>query len=161
MPDPVPGMCCPTCAVDLERERIEGASRPTCPRCAGTAVNVALLRRIAPKKRVHAIWYGATRDGTKSQRGCPGCQFPMRTGRVDVDGETVEIDACRRCQLLWFDGTELESFSPERQEPDANAPDPSAVSHARWMERHREQMRERLEKTLERAGRGGSFGMPL
>jgi len=82
----------------------------------------------------------------------------MRVGRVDVDAETIEIDACRRCQLFWFDGTELETFSPERQEPDPDAPDPSAESHAKWMRDHRRQMRDRLTRTLDQMAHGGGRG---
>jgi len=154
------GLSCPRCALTLVREPIAGGSLPTCPECAGSVVTVGLLRRIAPKERVRAIWTHATQGGETSRHRCPSCRFTMTTGRIEMDAATLEIDACRRCQLLWFDGAELAAFSPERQEPDPDAPDPSAESHARWMERHRKQMRERLEKTLENMARYRGVWIP-
>jgi len=158
MREVIEGMSCPTCDDALVREVFEGGSRPTCPRCAGCAVTVSLLRRIAPRERVNEIWNAAAREGPTSPRACPSCSHAMRLGRVAVEGATIEIDACRRCQLLWFDGSELETFSPERQEPDPDAPDPSAESHARWMKKHRRQMHDRLTKTLDQMAHGRGLG---
>lgn len=75
----------------------------------------ATLRRIAPRKRVRSLWNGLGR-GTPGDP-CPSCANPLDATRVGAGADAIDLDACRTCQLIWFDANELARFSPEHQRP--------------------------------------------
>ncbi|MEE2828408.1 MAG: zf-TFIIB domain-containing protein, partial [Myxococcota bacterium] len=105
---------CPVCSVALQRSRSEGVSQWLCPQCMGRAVAVGVLRRLTNRRVVTAFW-GLARDGGQpTDRPCACCDHPMRrVTKVLPPGEGVaseaslELDACLRCQFIWFDPGEF------------------------------------------------------
>jgi membrane associated rhomboid family serine protease len=65
------------------------------------------MKAIAPEF-VNRFWQAA-RTSPESPRRCPTCDFQMK--QVEV-GSTMELEACLRCQLVWFDAAEFESAPP-------------------------------------------------
>jgi membrane associated rhomboid family serine protease/Zn-finger nucleic acid-binding protein len=62
---------------------------------------------MADAERLKAIWVAARSHAALPGRACPGCEQPMRL----VSVEAQELDVCPRCQLLWFDGAELDALA--------------------------------------------------
>lgn len=99
-----------------------------CPGCKGRAVNVTVLRKVAAKEQVTALWLQAVKQGRGAGPACPSCQQPMAVVRTDGG---VEIDVCRGCQLLWFDADELETIAKPAPSPEAQSADvPDPALHA-------------------------------
>ncbi len=121
-------MRCPRCRVDLVSVTSNGAVSWRCGTCKGVAVGVGVLRRFAPKDRVAELWNDAWRAVDATGDGCPSCRSRMRTLTLELDGASLELDACRACLLVWFDADELRRFSPQAQEPPAAPKQADALS---------------------------------
>ena len=117
---------CPRCRTDLARASRNGARFDRCTTCRGVSFNLAVVRQFVPRDRVARFWRGAGdgRDGA----ACPSCSNAMALLAASHAGRELTLDACRRCQLLWFDAGELAAFSPERQAPPRDSPRLSPAS---------------------------------
>jgi Zn-finger nucleic acid-binding protein len=114
-PPAVNALRCPRCRTDLAPASRNGARFDRCATCRGVSFNLAVIRQFVPHDRVARFWRGAV-DG-RASAGCPSCSNAMASIAAAHAGRELELDACRRCQLLWFDAGELVAFSPERQAP--------------------------------------------
>ena len=122
--DYAPGMKalrCPRCSTDLAPASANGARFDRCATCGGVSFNLAVLRQFVPRDRVARFWQ-STADG-RGGAACPSCSNAMAVIVATHDGRELELDACKRCQLHWFDAGELAAFSPERQAPPRHPPE--------------------------------------
>ncbi|HUT77453.1 MAG TPA: rhomboid family intramembrane serine protease [Polyangia bacterium] len=115
---------CPDCRVPL---RLQKAGRLgvfwNCPRCEGRTATFGLLRRVADRATVGALWQAARAAGERGARPCPACDRRMHEVVVPgVPGDEL-VDVCRACHLVWFDPSEYERL-PEQEH--AQAPPPLA-----------------------------------
>jgi membrane associated rhomboid family serine protease/ribosomal protein L37AE/L43A len=99
-------LTCPHCAERLEAVRYGRAAAWRCRRCQGHAVDYSVLRRALPDPRWTRLRRAAVATAQPAAVTCPSCR--RRAFRVS-DGKT-DLDACRTCQLFWFDAHELESL---------------------------------------------------
>jgi Zn-finger nucleic acid-binding protein len=100
---------CPTCAVELSQRRHSAGSSWVCPGCEGLAIGITIIRQHANVKVANALWNRARESGQLSERCCPSCGERFKALSLEGDGRPVELDACLRCQFIWFDHTELEA----------------------------------------------------
>lgn len=81
-----------------------------CDTCTGRAVTVAQLRRVTGDRfatgLLHNMWSGKWIAG----RVCPFCEGTMR--RVYPKNPPAQLDACRKCTVVWFDGNQFDA-TPE------------------------------------------------
>jgi hypothetical protein len=92
---------CPRCGEFLERG--EG-------RYGLVWICVPVLRKVAPRGFVNAIWQAALHDGRPSRHACPGCTHPfVALGRRHAAPPQVEV--CVRCYWVWFDSDLLAAFA--------------------------------------------------
>jgi Zn-finger nucleic acid-binding protein len=107
---------CPTCRSILTR--LEGAHGYfwRCDACRGRAATMAVLRHALDRSQVNEMWHGA-KDTPEANVVCPACSHFMATAAVDADGETVRVDVCRSCHLVWFDSWKFELFRPSFRQP--------------------------------------------
>lgn len=117
---------CPRCRTDLAPASRNGARFDHCAACRGVSFNLAVVRQFVPRDRVARFWRGVA-EGTAGA-ACPSCANAMSLIAASHGGRELELDACRRCQLLWFDRGELAAFSPERQAPPRHSPQLSPAS---------------------------------
>ena len=104
----MPRYSCPRCAGLLDDARVDGLRMYRCHACEGRAVNITQVRDRMPSERFSAMWQAA-RAAEACGPGCPVCRKPMR---VIMAGrrETVEVDICTGCQMLWLDAGEQEKL---------------------------------------------------
>ncbi len=105
-------MQCPECKTDLQMDKSLKGVLWQCPKCAGVAANLAVLRKLLGREVALNFW----REGlssTPSHRTCPSCTQPLHVFTCDVDHNSIELDLCKRCQIIWFDKGELEAFPME------------------------------------------------
>jgi Zn-finger nucleic acid-binding protein len=121
---------CPECQTFLSSMPLATGAALACRTCAGVSVNVAVLRQHAPEAMVQALWSAARDSGRPSTRPCPSCEQFLRTFAAPGDGDAPELDACPRCQLLWFDGQELERAGLQLRPSSAEGSD---TRHARGL----------------------------
>jgi membrane associated rhomboid family serine protease/Zn-finger nucleic acid-binding protein len=103
-------LTCPRCDLALGAHRYGPGAIWGCPRCGGSAATLPILRNALARERWRAMQRAVVRATGPSDARCPSCRKPMLG--LGVDG--VPLDACRRCQLLWFDRGEV----PEPETPD-------------------------------------------
>ncbi|MHC5052954.1 MAG: zf-TFIIB domain-containing protein, partial [Planctomycetota bacterium] len=153
-------LTCPRCATRLEAVRYGRAAAWRCRRCQGHAVNYAVLRRNLTDPRWTRLRRSAVATAQPGAVTCPSCRKPAR--RVS-DGKT-DLDACRSCQLFWFDAQELEGL-PHRSAKDELSPEARAAV-ARFelaREKQKEQKEEQKSRGLPRNIRElacGFLGLP-
>ncbi len=91
---------CPLCGDVLER----GAGRQglvwICRTCHGGAVTLPILRKVAPRGFVNALWQTALHRGRRSSLDCPACTQPFTEV---ASGGAPGIRACVRCYWVWLD----------------------------------------------------------
>jgi len=100
-------LACPNCRSRLARVVHEGGVVYACPKCDGRAVGVAPLARVAGGDFVKRLRYRTT--GAAKGRQCPQCGRAMTVADFGQGRETVELDLCRSCHLVWFDPSEYDA----------------------------------------------------
>jgi membrane associated rhomboid family serine protease len=114
-------LSCPRCGTALE-----GLRRAfwACRACGGRAALFPVLRDRVGRERWEPFQRAFASATVRSARPCPGCRNRM----LAADAGGTPIDACRGCQLLWFDAGEApepEPGLPPRPERAAPAGAPS------------------------------------
>jgi Zn-finger nucleic acid-binding protein len=72
--------------------------------------NIAVLRRYLGGSLVQNFWRKAIAGSATAEKKCPSCRQSLSCFKVNKDGQTIVLDICRRCHLLWFDKGELDAF---------------------------------------------------
>ncbi|MEE3369688.1 MAG: zf-TFIIB domain-containing protein [Planctomycetota bacterium] len=109
-------MDCPTCKTALVKDQYEGHPVFHCPECSGYLMKRQRMAQIQSNREMsseelegHAE-KRATADTTDLIR-CPRCHGQrMNKEKVQFDlrpDESFQLDICRQCQVIWFDGGEL------------------------------------------------------
>jgi len=104
---------CPSCLTPLKTIRRREGIYFLCEECSGRAVTVPQIRRVAGDVFATALLRKINTTTQAGERHCPFCR--RRMVRFCLDGPLLELDACRPCNLVWFDPTEFENL-PERRE---------------------------------------------
>jgi Zn-finger nucleic acid-binding protein len=98
---------CPRCKSALLRVEHERGVSWDCPSCHGVAATIASLKQNTDPKRVGSAWATARVSERCSEQLCAMCRASMRSFTLKQADDVVELDACLRCHVLWFDGQEL------------------------------------------------------
>jgi Zn-finger nucleic acid-binding protein len=110
-------MLCPRCGKPLNLEKHIQGGLWRCPQCLGVAANLAVLHRHLEEEAVRDFWLKAGQVSVPSGRHCPSCSQPLREFVAHHEQQSLHLDLCRPCQLMWFDRGELEVFpKPQRKE---------------------------------------------
>jgi membrane associated rhomboid family serine protease/Zn-finger nucleic acid-binding protein len=115
-----PTHTCPECRVPLREARVFGELRYGCSECKGLAVPLASLARIADPQVNTLVRDALAHASHPSDRTCPKCPRVMERADLTLSGLVVVVDACRHCDLVWFDAGELEQI-PKRRRYDHEA----------------------------------------
>jgi membrane associated rhomboid family serine protease/Zn-finger nucleic acid-binding protein len=99
---------CPNCRGALARAQNDFGIFWICGQCGGRAASLSVLRKAVRRESVDYAWAAARDRRGFSSRPCPTCARDMT--EVAVEGGTMNLDVCRLCQFIWFDGGELESL---------------------------------------------------
>lgn len=102
---------CPVCSTPLTQVAYEGFIVQRCEQCKGhllTSSRLDAIKRITRKSQEELKAEAAEFHGEHTGRiKCPGCYAPMDKQAIRVPVLTLQMDVCRRCSLVWFDGGEL------------------------------------------------------
>jgi len=98
---------CPTCAASLNTVRQREGLFYLCPGCAGRAVTLPQIRRVAGDRFATKLLRQINTNSQSGPRICPFCNRPMRV--LHADDPPLELDACKLCGAVWFDPQEFES----------------------------------------------------
>ncbi len=110
---------CPACHAVLNRAIAADGILWMCPACNGRAVNVALLRRRINREHFNRIWQTIWEGDVRTDRKCPACEKPMIEVPVRPPPDPLVLDACKACQFVWFDASELEKIPAPPPQPSA------------------------------------------
>ena len=110
-------MKCPHCNLELKQESCKQRIVFRCPGCGGRMVTMSGLRHLSGDgSAMNRLWRAAVNDGARAGSPCVNCQRPTSRVPLPLEQTTLELDVCRRCQMVWFDPAELEQIlSPEPQ----------------------------------------------
>ena len=108
---------CPVCSSALNRTQGSRGIVWVCSQCKGRAVNVSLLRRLVDQQHFNRLWQTTWEGQVRTDRKCPACQNPMIEVPVNPPPDPLILDACKACQFVWFDASELEKIPPAPPEP--------------------------------------------
>lgn len=114
-------MLCPRCGKPLSLEKHPHGGLWRCVQCSGVAVNLAVLRRHLEEQVARDFWLRAGKASVPSQKRCPSCSKPLREFVAVHEKQSLLLDLCRPCQLMWFDPGELETL------PESKPAAPSAI----------------------------------
>lgn len=103
---------CPRCRTALRMDRKPDGAFWNCPHCTGSALNLAVLRRCLPPAQVKTFWR-RLQTAAHASAPCPSCARPLREFTLPVEAQTLTLDICKTCQIVWFDKGEFEAL-PER-----------------------------------------------
>ena len=102
-------MLCPQCQTELEIDRQPNGALWLCHHCSGVAANLAVLRKQLPPRIVRDFWKQAY-SSKKASRLCPSCRQALNNFSCTFSGNTINLDLCKKCQIVWFDKDELDAF---------------------------------------------------
>jgi Zn-finger nucleic acid-binding protein len=108
-------MLCPRCSKPLKLEKCIHGGLWRCPQCSGVAANLAVLRKHLEEEVVRDFWRRAGQASVPSKRNCPSCSKPLREFVAAHEKQSLRLDLCRPCQLMWFDRGELETFPESKK----------------------------------------------
>jgi len=103
-------MLCPRCGKPLNLEKHLHGGLWRCPQCSGVAANLAVLRKHLEEEVARDFWRRALRASVPSKKACPSCSHPLGEFVAAHEQQSLRLDLCRRCQLMWFDRGELDVF---------------------------------------------------
>jgi membrane associated rhomboid family serine protease/Zn-finger nucleic acid-binding protein len=109
---------CPNDQSELVRQAAHDNVYWSCPRCGGRTATTGTLRRTANRRLVDELWEMARRTSADGPRRCPACERPMKTVRLPIGANTMDLDVCLRCYFVWFDAKEYDATprpAPSRQ----------------------------------------------
>ena len=109
-------LICPICETALKPIQIPHAAIWQCESCQAVTANLAVLRRHLRKDVVKGFWRRAIAAARSTDKRCPSCRKPLRGFTVQRSGQNINLDVCRRCQLVWFDKGELDAFPKTKTE---------------------------------------------
>lgn len=114
---------CPACDQPLRRTKVQNGIVWVCGKCHGRAMTMPVLRRLVDGPALQRLW-SRTFDATAARvHPCPACEQPMLQMPFEEQDETFALDVCRRCALVWFDGSEFEAMpAPVRPPPEPQLP---------------------------------------
>jgi Zn-finger nucleic acid-binding protein len=99
---------CPICDKPLQTARQrEGVFYPCCA-CGGRAVTVSQVRHVLGERLATKLLRLMKLSRRRSERRCAFCGKPMLA--VNSQEPPLELDACRACNVVWFDGPTYESL---------------------------------------------------
>jgi len=142
---------CPTCQVALVPREVRGSHVWMCAQCEGMAITVAVVRAALEPATFKSFWIHVAQDKGSPGRACPSCEQSMCVVPADGADGVVQLDVCRRCQLIWFDPTELEALpaKPKGRELHPEAKRLLAMEKVKSM-----QQRANAEDAMDRARHG-------
>jgi Zn-finger nucleic acid-binding protein len=108
---------CPACSSALNRTSGPSGIVWVCPGCKGRAINISLLRRQLNQQHVNRLWQTVLESEVRTERKCPSCEKPMVEVPLTPPPDPLVLDACRSCQFVWFDASELEKIPPAPPKP--------------------------------------------
>jgi len=110
-------MRCPHCETKLLRDSHRGKIVFRCPGCGGRTLTLPALRSLSGSRKFAETLWRTSADAPGSGLPCPECGADMRRVVLNADVDlSLELDLCRRCQMVWFDPAELETL-PEPEPP--------------------------------------------
>lgn len=111
---------CPRCQGPLGHTRSGKLRWWQCAKGHGRVFNLAMVRKRANKERYKAFWGVLRHPAPTGSLRCPSCQQPMEVSQHPMGTDTVELDHCRPCQLIWFDTDELTALTGPDPKPKAD-----------------------------------------
>ncbi len=109
-------LICPVCQTALKPMPVVHAAIWQCTFCQGAMANLAVLRRYLRSDVVQSFWRKAITASAAADKKCPSCRQPLREFAVMQNEQTIILDMCRRCHLVWFDKGELDAFPKTKTE---------------------------------------------
>lgn len=103
-------LICPICQTSLKPISIMHSAIWRCESCQAVAANLAVLRRYLKIDVVKDFWFRAITAARSTAKKCPSCRHSLHEFTVRRNGQNINLDICRRCQLVWFDKGELDAF---------------------------------------------------
>ncbi len=103
-------LICPVCGAALKPMPVPQAVVWQCASCGGAMANLAVLRRYLRSDVVRSFWRRAIAASSRADKQCPSCRQSLRAFAVRQNEQTIILDMCPHCQLVWFDKGELDAF---------------------------------------------------
>jgi membrane associated rhomboid family serine protease len=105
---------CPACQATLRTVRQREGIYFYCDKCKGRAVTIPQIRRVGGDEFATHLLRLINRATTQGPRSCPFCCRKM--SQIENPRPPLNLDACRPCNLVWFDASEFEAI-PEKAIP--------------------------------------------
>jgi Zn-finger nucleic acid-binding protein len=99
---------CPICFQALATTRQREGVFYLCKSCDGRAVTVSQIRHVLGERVATKLLRLMKLSPRQSERRCPFCGEAMLL--LNTQGPPLELDACRPCNAVWFDGPTYESL---------------------------------------------------
>jgi membrane associated rhomboid family serine protease len=115
---------CPNCATPLRTVRQRGGVFYLCDRCAGRALTLPQLRRVAGDRFATGVLHQINNSAWVPGRTCPFCADRMR--RFSYGDPVQPIDSCRKCGVVWLEANQVGSIPEGGLE---NSDDLEAFAH--------------------------------
>jgi len=99
-------LSCPNCKSRLARTTTPNGFIYLCGKCSGRAVALSVLRKQASRDFLKTLWtqsFGQRHTG----RRCPHCDRPMVEVQPHTPDNSLTLDVCTRCHVVWFDPGEF------------------------------------------------------
>ncbi|HWC58256.1 MAG TPA: rhomboid family intramembrane serine protease [Verrucomicrobiae bacterium] len=99
---------CPSCKVDLITVRQREGIYFACDQCGGRAVTVPQTRRTIGERLTQELLRKIRNTTSLCERTCPYCDKPML--QFYWQDPPLQLEACKPCNLVWFDAQEFEAL---------------------------------------------------
>jgi membrane associated rhomboid family serine protease len=110
---------CPRCVEPLVPGRVSEGKLWECGTCHGRLISLYALRWVSQEDAVNQLWKTVIQRHHPGPLPCPVCQHFMFEQPLPASAGAPEVDACRSCHMLWFDGGELDQL-PKWRPPNPN-----------------------------------------
>lgn len=99
---------CPVCQEPLKSVPQRNGVYHHCDACDGRALTISQLRRVSGDRFSTRLQRLIGLTQRRGEQTCPFCSQPM--WKIASPEPKLELDACRTCNLVWFDAPTYETL---------------------------------------------------
>lgn len=105
-------MKCPNCSGKLEKFNSQLGAYLICDTCFGHYFSEKNIKKMHKSGYWELLISKSTELKNKRQIPCLKCQQTMSLVEINHKEQSVQIDLCKKCRILWLDKNEIEELQP-------------------------------------------------
>lgn len=139
-------MLCPKCNQIIEKVRTEYGIVAMCQTCFGHFLLEKRILESIPKEKWNKVLDFRKNPSEKIRMSCPSCKSLMDTHDLPEEYNSIQIDRCSKCKVIWFEKDKIEDLHLRQNISNTQPKNEDAVARALLLNIKLDQKKKELER---------------